>query len=137
LDPFWHAYLHGGLTGHSSTSGTLNGQGPLRDLRQWRNNGNLSAVSLDVEYAKLHNQDPILFSYADQRLQFEQLHFVGEGTDLTAHGFIHLGGNRDLDLTAEGHVDLKVLNGINPDFTASGVLTMNMTVNGTVSDPFP
>ena len=50
---------------------------------------------------KLHNQDPIRFSLANQSLNIQQLHMLGEGTDLTAHGSIQLSGTRALDLTAE------------------------------------
>ena len=62
---------------------------------------------------------------------------LGEGTDLTAHGSVQLSGDRALDLTADGRLDLKLLSGFDPDLTSSGLVTMNMTVGGTVADPFP
>jgi translocation and assembly module TamB len=137
LDALWRSYMRGQLTGHSAVAGTLTMQGPLRDPRACTLTGNFTGVSLDVEYAQLHNQDPVRFTYAQQVLHIEQMHFVGEGTDLTAHGSAHLAGSRELDLEAEGHVDLKLLNSFDPDFAASGVMTMNMTVGGTIGEPFP
>ena len=92
LDAFWRSYLRGQLTGHSAVSGSLDLRGPLRQPGQLALEGNLTSVSLDVANAKVHNQDPILFSLANQSVNIQQLHFVGEGTDLTAHGSVQLSG---------------------------------------------
>lgn len=137
IDPFLRRYLSGPVTGHSAVAGTLQMRGPLRDPRQWVLNGNLTDAFLDVEYAKVHNQDPIRFSLTQEVVHVEQLHLVGDGTDLTAHGSVQLTGRRELDITADGRLDLKLLNGINPDFTASGLMSVTMTVNGTTSNPLP
>jgi translocation and assembly module TamB len=137
LDAFWRSYLRGEITGHSAVAGELTMQGPLRDPRRWTLNGDLSELALDVEYAKVRNQDAVRFTYAEQMLHLDQLHLVGDGTDLRAHGEVHFAGRRELDLVADGHVDLKLLSGIDPDLTASGTAEMNMNVGGTISDPFP
>jgi translocation and assembly module TamB len=137
LDAFWRRYFRGQLTGHSSVAGSLELHGPLRQPAQWTLDGTLTAVSFDVENVKLHNQDPINFSLANQSLQLRQLHLVGEGTDLTAHGSVQLSGARALDLVADGRVDLKLLSTFNPDFTSSGALTINTSIGGTLSEPLP
>src|SRR5438445_12726380 len=111
LDPLWRSYLRGQLTGHSAIAGTVTMHGPLRDWRQWTLDVSLSDLFLDVEYAKLHNQGPLRFTYGQETLRLEPLHFLGEGTDLTGHGSIQFSGARTLDLTAEGRIDLKLLNG--------------------------
>jgi translocation and assembly module TamB len=137
LDALWRSYLRGQLTGHSAVTGSLGLRGPLGQPRQWILDGALTALTLDVENAKLHNQDPIRFSLANQSVRIQQLHLVGEGTDLTAHGSVQLSGDRTLDLTADGRLDLKMLSGFDPDFNSSGLVTMNMTVGGTLSEPLP
>ncbi len=137
LDSLWHAYLGNQLTGHSSVAGSLNLHGPLFHFSRWRVNGDLSAVSLDLENVGLHNQDPVRLVLANQLINIEQLHMLGEGTDLTARGSLQLSGTRALDLAADGRLDLKMLSGFDPEITASGVVTMNMTVGGTVDDPLP
>jgi translocation and assembly module TamB len=137
LDAFLRTYLKGQRTGHSAVSGTVAAQGPLRDPRQWTMNGNLSSIVMDLEYAKLRNADPVRFNYAKQTLHIDQLHMAGEGTDFTAHGSVQFAGSRDLDLTVNGKVDLKLLNSVDADFTGSGLLAMDMNVGGTVSDPLP
>ena len=137
LDALWRSYLKGKVTGHSAVSGVLELHGPLRKFGQWNVNGSLSAIALDVENVKLHNQDEVRFSVANQSVHIDKLHMVGDGTDFTAHGSIQVTGERDLELTADGHIDLKLLSSFDPDVAASGLVTMNMTIGGTVSDPLP
>jgi translocation and assembly module TamB len=137
LDALWHSYFRGRLTGHSAVAGSLDLHGPLRRPEQWILDGNLTALSLDVENVKVHNQDPIHFSLANQSIDIQQLHLFGDGTDLTAHGSMQLSGARALNLTADGRLDLKLLSTLDPDFTSAGVVTLNVTVGGTLAEPLP
>ena len=137
IDALWRSYFRGQLTGHSAVTGSLDLRGPLRQPGQWILDGALTALSLDVENLKVHNQDSIRFSLASRSINIQQLHLLGEGTDLTVRGSMQLSGARTLDLTADGRVDLKLLSSFDPDFTSSGLVTMNMTVGGTLGEPFP
>ncbi len=137
LDPVWRAYLGQQLTGHSAVSGSITLKGPLRYPRQWTLQGAATDLFIDVEYAKLHNQGPVSFTYANQKADITPVHLVGEGTDVTGHGSIHFTGARELDLAADGQADLKLLSGIDPDLTASGLMTVHMTLGGTVLEPVP
>jgi translocation and assembly module TamB len=137
LDALWRSYSRGQLTEHSAVTGSFDLHGPLRHPGQWILAGNLSALALDVENVKVHNQDPIRFSLANRSISIQQLHLVGEGTDLTAHGSVRLSDARAIDLTANGRLDLKLLSSFDPDFTSSGLVTMNLTVGGTLAKPLP
>ncbi|MGC1450040.1 MAG: translocation/assembly module TamB domain-containing protein [Candidatus Sulfotelmatobacter sp.] len=137
LDALWRAYLGGRLTGHSAVGGTVTMQGPLRDPRRWTLTGSLTDVAVDVEYAKLRNQDPVRFIYSDQTLHIEPVHLVGEGTDITGNGSVQLSGARELDLSVDGQIDLKLLAGMDANLAASGLTAVHMNVGGTLSDPLP
>lgn len=137
LDALWRSYAIGQLTGHSAVDGSLEVRGPLRRPTQWSVNGDLTALALDVENVKLHSQDAIRFTLADQVLNIQQFHMLGKGTDLTAHGSVQISGARALDLTADGRLDLKLLSSLDPDFTSSGLIRMNLTVGGTIAEPLP
>ena len=137
LDALWRAYLGTQLTSHSAFGGSVTMQGPLRYPRRWTLNGDLSDVAVEVETAKLHNQGPVRFTYADQTIHIEPVHLVGEGTDVVGRGSIHFVGARELDLSADGQVDLKLLGGMVPDLTASGLTTVHMTLVGTLNEPLP
>lgn len=137
LDPLWRAYLPGELTGHSAVSGTLIMQGPLRYPQKWTMQGTAADLALEFEYAKMHNQGPVRFTYADETAHIEPAHLVGEGTDVVGHGDIHWAGDQELDIAADGQVDLKMLGGMVPNLTGSGLATVHMTLGGTLSQPFP
>ncbi len=137
LDALWRAYLGQQLTGHSAFAGAVTMKGPLLHPRQWTLDGSASDVAIDVEYAKLHNQGPMRFTYADQTIHIEPGHLVGEGTDIVGHGSIHFVGAQELDLSADGQADLKLLGSMAPDLTASGLTTIHMTLGGTLSEPLP
>jgi len=137
LDPLWRAYLPGELTGHSAVSGTLTMQGPLRYPQKWTMQGTATDLALEFEYAKLHNQGPVRFTYADETAHIEPAHLVGEGTDVVGHGDIHWAGDQELEIAADGQVDLKMLGGMVPNLTGSGLATVHMTLGGTISQPFP
>jgi translocation and assembly module TamB len=137
LDPIWRAYLGTQLTGHSAVVGSLNMQGPLRYPKEWTLKGDASDIYIELEYAKLHNVGPARFTYAQEVAHVDPVHVVGEGTDITGQGTIGFAGSRALDLAADGQADLKLLSGVNPDLTASGLMTVHMTVGGTISQPLP
>jgi translocation and assembly module TamB len=137
LDALWRSYFRGQLTGHSAVVGSLNLRGPLRQPGQWALEGDLASVALDVENVKVHNQDAVRFSLAHQSVNIQQLHLVGEGTDLTVRGAVQLSGDRTLNLTADGRLDLRLLSSVDPNLTSSGLVTMNVTVGGTLAEPLP
>ncbi|HEY1677633.1 MAG TPA: translocation/assembly module TamB domain-containing protein [Candidatus Sulfotelmatobacter sp.] len=137
LDSLWGAYLGQQLTGHSAVSGTIALEGPLRYPRKWKVNGTLPELAIEVEYAKLHNQGPVNFSYAEQMLDIAPAHFVGEGTDVTGQGSIQFSTPQALELSAQGHADLRILGSFDSNLTTSGLMSINMTVGGTLRDPLP
>jgi translocation and assembly module TamB len=137
LDALWRAYLGGQLTGHSAVSGTLNMQGPLRYPQRWTMQGTATDLAIELEYAKLHNQGPVRFTYAEETAHIEPAHLVGEGTDVVGHGDIHWAGAQELDLAADGQIDLKLASMIDPNLSASGLTTIHMTLGGTLDEPLP
>jgi translocation and assembly module TamB len=137
LDALWHSYLGNQLTEHATAAGTVNLQGPLFHSAQWTLNGDLNSLALDLEHVKLRNQNSVRFTIADQLLTIPQIHMMGEGSDINAHGSIQLAEAKALNLSAEGRLDLKLLAAFDPNFDASGLMIMNLTVGGTFSDPLP
>jgi len=137
LDALYHAYLGGELTGHSAVAGVVTMQGPLRHPSRWTLKGDMSDVYVDLEHAKVHNQGPARFTYADETIHIEPTHMVGDGTDIIGHGSVSWAGQRPLDLTGDGQIDLRLLSSFDPNLTASGPAVVHMTVGGTISEPLP
>ena len=135
LDAIFRTYLRGAINGHSRADGEVHMVGPLRRPRELQFTANVDNLDADVEDVKIKNQGPIRFSMAGQTLQIDQFHLVGEDTDISATGKVHLSGDRELDLRAQGRVNLKLIESLNPDFTSSGVVTVDLSVGGTVAKP--
>lgn len=135
VDPVLRTYLHSQMTEQSSVSGDIRAQGPLRQPRSLQVTGNLADFQSQVEGVKVHNEGPIVFSIAQQALTIGQFRLVGDQTDFSGHGTVQLAGERQLDLHSRGEVNLKLVQILDPDFTSTGTLTMDMSVAGTTGAP--
>jgi translocation and assembly module TamB len=134
-DALIREYLHGRVAGHSAISGEVQLRGPLRKPRELSLVANVEGLDVTVDQVKLQNQGPIRLTIAQQIVRLEQFHIVGEDTDFSAHGTASLLGGHDLDLAADGHVNLALIQTLNADFTSSGMVDMAVTVNGPARDP--
>jgi translocation and assembly module TamB len=134
-DSLLRTYLEGKVTGHSAIAGDVRVQGPLRHPREMSVTGSLTDVFLNVEEVDLRNDGPVKFSISRQQLKFDEFHFIGARTDLRGSGTVNLTGDRKLDLTAHGRVNLRLIETFNHDFSSSGVVTIDATVNGTMASP--
>ncbi len=135
LDAVFRTYMRGAVNGHSRADGEVHMVGPLRRPRELQFTANLNNLDADVEDVKVKNEGPIRFSIAEQTLQVDQFHLLGQDTDISATGKVHLAGERELDLKAQGHLNLKLIETYNPDFTSSGVVTVDVALAGTFAKP--
>ena len=135
IDPVLRAYLDAPVTGHSSTSGTLELRGPLREPGKLQMSGDISDFVAEVAHVQLRNNGGFHFTISEQAFNIQRLRLIGEGTDLEVGGSMQLTGDRPLDLHAEGHVDLGLIHSYNPDFNASGQTAVDLTVTGNTSRP--
>jgi translocation and assembly module TamB len=135
VDSVLRTYLKGRVTGHSAVAGDLQVRGPLRRPRELEINGNLNDLFADVENIKVRNNGPISFAISNQFLKIQQFHLIGEGTDLSVGGTVRLNGEHEVDLRAQGHANLQLIQSFNPDFTTSGEVAVDLTIGGTISKP--
>jgi len=134
-EPVLKAYWGGRVTGHSSVSGELRLQGPLGQPRDLNITGTLSDLSAGVENVLVRNDGPVRFRMSGERLTVDQLHLVGDNTDLSTSGSVHLSGGRELDFRAQGKANLQLIQKFNPDFISSGSVVVDATVSGSISTP--
>ncbi len=135
VDSLIRAYLGNAVTGHSSIAGTLHVRGPLRQPRLLSAVGDLSYVSANIENVVVQNQGAVRFSVDKQVLSLDQLRLLGEGTDITSHGTVQLFGEHELNIRADGNINMKLIESFSPDVTASGAVTVAVDVSGTYSYP--
>jgi len=135
VDSVLRTYLRGQITGHSAVAGDLQLRGPLRRPHELEILGNLNDFFADVEGIRVRNNGPISFTISNQLVSIQQFHLLGEGTDLSLGGTVRMNGERELDLRAQGHANLQLIQSFNPDFTSSGEVSVDLTVGGTVNKP--
>jgi translocation and assembly module TamB len=135
LDPLLHAYVRGRLTGHSSSAGTVVVSGPLLRPRDLRVRADVSDFQADIENLKLRNSGALQFVVDRQVVSIQHFRLVGDGTDFEATGTAQLASPRALDLRANGIINLKVIQTLNPDYMSSGLMTVGLRVGGTMAAP--
>ncbi|HEX8816702.1 MAG TPA: translocation/assembly module TamB domain-containing protein [Terriglobales bacterium] len=135
VDSVLRSYLHGKLTGHSSTTGELHMTGPLRKPRQLQVVGDLASFSAEVEHIRVRNSQPISFGVANEVLTIQQLHLTGQDTDLSVTGTVELSGDNLVNLHAKGEANLALMETFDPNFTNSGTVTMDVDVQGLINRP--
>src|SRR5262249_52285638 len=84
---------------------------------------------------KLRNQGPIRFSASQRVLHLEQAHIVGEGTDFSALGSVPFSLQAPVNVSIDGHVNLRVLQGYYPGLQSYGTTSVAMKVEGTLEQP--
>jgi translocation and assembly module TamB len=135
FDPLIRAYFQGQITGHSSIAGTIDIHGPFRRPRDLVISGEADQLSAELEHIKLHNDGGVHFSMDTEYARMDQFHLVGENTDAYVQGGMRLSSDHSLDLRTRGRVDLRLLQGYNPNIIAYGPANFTVTVSGTLAHP--
>src|SRR5205085_1384165 len=92
-------------------------------------------ISAEVATVRLSNDGPIRFTVQNEVVRLERLHILGTETDLSASGTLALNGTRNMDINANGRVNLQLLQSLNPAFNSSGLVTLRMQARGTMQRP--
>ncbi len=136
LDPLIQAGLHlKALTGHSSVDGRFTFSGEVTRPETIRVNADVTHVALDYEFVKLENSGPLRFSYRRNELQIEQAVLRGTDTNFRISGSARFSGDRSLNLTMTGSVNLRLASGLFPDLEGRGAAQVDARVQGTYSSP--
>lgn len=136
LDPLIVSALHlSALTGHSHVSGGFTISGDLLRPETLGVRADLSQVTLDYEYLKLENAGPVRFQYAGHTIQVEQATLRGTDSNFRIGGSARFSGDRAVDLSLAGAVDLRLFGEFIPRLDARGPAVVDAGISGTLSDP--
>ena len=89
----------------------------------------------DAASLTLHNSAPIVATLANSVFTVDSARLVGHDTDLSVSGKVSLQPKLAPDLRVSGRVDLAIVHDFDPGFRASGVVTADATIRGTVERP--
>lgn len=136
LDAFIEKALNArGLTGHSAVDGEFVVSGWLAKPQTLTVRADISRLLLDYQNLKIENDGPLRFVYSGEEVRIEQARLKGNQTDFSVTGFARFAGERRLQLTLDGQVNLQLVGGFVEDLDARGVALVKANVTGTVSSP--
>ena len=136
VDPLLQTFNVRGITLHSSIAGVVNVSGPLKQLRTMTGDALIEQFSVSLAGVPLHTEGNLHATLTAGRLHLDPFHLVGDDTDLHGEGSVDvLNGSRDLDLHGRGSVNVKLVQTLDSDITASGHVDFNIDATGTFKRP--
>jgi translocation and assembly module TamB len=123
------------LSGESALAGTITIEGPLAHPELLRGEARLKEVEATVAGVHLKSMGDVHATLANERIRLDPLHVTGENTDLHGQGTLALTGSKQLDIAASGSVNLKLVETVDSDITASGNSTFQVEAHGPVKNP--
>jgi translocation and assembly module TamB len=113
----------------------INMEGPLKNPNAIT--AQLEIPTLDVNYqqAKLGLVRPLRATYRNGIVNIDQAELKGTGTDLNVKGIIPVKASVPLNVSANGALDLSVLQAFTTGMKSSGNINLNMSARGDLSNP--
>lgn len=122
-------------------TGTLKASGNLLDEDGYFSAGglqgmaNFSGLSIKVEDVQLNATSPLIVRFTPSEVTFEKTQFTGPGTNISLGGTLAVNTGGRQNMTADGQLNLRVLNGLSPDAFTSGTAEVAVRVTGTYEQP--
>jgi translocation and assembly module TamB len=122
-------------------NGTIRASGNLIDdddnfsLAGLSGEANFSELSFRVEDIQLAATTPLVVRFTPSEVAFQAARFTGPGSNIVLDGTLASGAGGRQNLNVNGDLNLRVLNGLSPDFFSSGTAEVAIRINGTFEDP--
>ena len=127
------------VTGRAN--GTVKATGNLLDddqnfsLAGLSGTASFSELSFRVEDVQLNATTPLVVRFTPSEITFSETRFTGPGTNVVLDGTLATATGGKQNLNVNGDLNLRVLNGVSPDFFSSGSAEVAVRINGTFEDP--
>ncbi|HSL52994.1 MAG TPA: translocation/assembly module TamB domain-containing protein, partial [Pyrinomonadaceae bacterium] len=127
------------VTGRAN--GTIKASGNLLDddanlsLAGLTGTASFSELSFRVEDVQLDATTPLVVRFTPGEMVFDGARFTGPGTNIVLDGTLATAAGGRQNLSINGDLNMRVLNGISPDFFSSGTAAMAVRINGPFEDP--
>jgi translocation and assembly module TamB len=125
-----------------SIAGEIAIEGPLLRPDDWKAAANIAQLQIGLAAGEdpgrdltLRNSGPVRAGMEKRVVKIESARFVGRSTDLTVAGTATVAQKNALDLKVKGRLDLAVLRDFDRDIEASGFVTTDASVRGTLGSP--
>jgi translocation and assembly module TamB len=129
----------GHATGTLKASGDLITQNEKGEdvfgIQGLRGTANFTDLTVQVEDIPLQAVSPLQVQFSSEEVFFEKTQFTGPGTNILFGGTAALGPGGRQNLTVDGKLNLRVLNGLSPNIFLSGVAEASVRMTGTYEQP--
>jgi translocation and assembly module TamB len=122
-----------GLHGQSELHGTL--RGPLKDPNKLEAHIEVPSMSIGYSSLQIAAVEPIRADYRGGILAIQQTRLKGTGTDLRLEAAVPIQSPSALRVTANGNIDLELLQIWNPQWKSSGQIALNVGAQGSRAHP--
>jgi translocation and assembly module TamB len=127
--------ISGRANGTISASGNLLDEDKNLSLAGLSGTAKFSELSFRVEDIQLNAATPLEIAFKPNEINFKETRFTGTGTNIVIDGTIASGAGGRQNLSVNGDLNLRVLNGVSPDFFSSGTAQVAVSITGTFEDP--
>jgi translocation and assembly module TamB len=110
-------------------------KGPLKDKSRMEAHLQIPALNAAYQQLQIRNVRPIRVNYAHSVIAVEPGEISGTETSLYFQGQVPLDTTSPMTFTAQGRVDLRLLNMFSPDLHSSGVVAVDLRSAGNTSHP--
>jgi translocation and assembly module TamB len=94
-----------------------------------------SELSFRVEDVQLSATTPLTVRFTPNELTLDEARFTGPGTNIVLNGTLATATGGKQNLNVNGDLNMRVLNGLSPDFFSSGTAEVAVRINGTFEAP--
>ena len=122
-------------------NGTIRAEGNLVDedqnfsLAGLSGTANFSELSFRVEDVQLNATTPLVVRFTPNEITFDGTRFTGPGTNIVLDGTLATASGGKQSLNVNGDLNMRVLNGLSPDFFSSGTAEVAVRINGSFEEP--
>ncbi len=122
-------------------TGSIKATGNLLDEDGYPYTGGLDGtahftdLNFRVEDVQLTATTPLTVRFSPREVTFDKAQFTGPGTNIVLAGSMAVGPEGRQSLTVDGQLNMRVLNGLSPDFFSSGTAEVAVRVTGSYERP--
>jgi translocation and assembly module TamB len=133
-------FAPGRVKAQSSIGGTMTVSGPLKTPTKLSGAAEWNDFDVKLEGVELKAAEPLRVSLKDGVATLEQVHIVGQDTDMQASGTVQIFGTTDpaggrLNLRTSGNVSVAVAHTFDPDILSSGRVEFSVAAGGRLNKP--
>ena len=127
--------ISGLATGTIKASGNLLDEDGYFSVAGLQGTANFTSLSFKVADVQLNANSPLVVRFSPSEVTFDNTQFTGPGTNIALGGTLAVGPEGHQNMTADGQLNLRVLNGLSPDAFLSGTAEVAVRVTGTYERP--